>query len=217
MTFSLERDRFRQFRQRFAGQVRTATELAIRQIYEEYDTGLRENRFVVGGVVELIVGCALRACGIPVRHRGLMQTELDLRFEDTDGGYSVKALFKSPTTNLVNVLGQSPSLDRWRTATLFVVGDIGIVYSDPSLPWWVANLERCVRVTSGALTIRRRCLGEFAREAPTWVAGCTVPGVRAPGALRPLRAASTDVASQILMHHQVLFTHFPALGPGQQT
>jgi hypothetical protein len=217
MIFSLERDRFQQFRQCFPGEVRTATERAIRQIYEEYDTGLRENRFVVGGVVELIVGCALRACGIPVRHRGLMQTELDLRFEDADGGYSVKALFKSPTTNLVNVLGQPPTLDRWRTATLFVAGDIGIVYSDPSLPWWEAHLARCVRPTSGALTIRRRCLREFAQAEPTWVVDCMVPGGRSPRALHPLRAASTDVASRILIHHTVLHAHFPALGPGQQT
>ncbi len=216
---ALERDRFQSFRGGFAARsdVRTALEQAVLEACQQYDTKIRENRFVVGGVVELVVGAALRACGVLVRHRGLLQTDVDLIFENAPGGYSVKGMFKTDRTNLLNVLGKKPEVTRWNTGTLFIVGDgVGIVYSDAGLPWWQAHTAECIKPTPGALSVTRRCVVNFARAHPDWVAPCDLPGKKIPQSSRSLKAASTDVAAQILMHHKVLFEHFAGLGPGQQ-
>lgn len=128
-------------------------EAAISRVYWTYDTRLRENRSTVGGVVEYIVGAALRACGIPVRHRGIIDSDIDLRLEDGRGGYSLKAIFKGSGTRLVNTMGARASRERWAFATLFLVSGIGVIYADPQLEWWLKNRRRCIRVTHDAITV----------------------------------------------------------------
>jgi hypothetical protein len=235
--FDHERDQFKTFRDAFAAkaEVRAALEESIRTIYHDYDTTVNENRFTVGGAVEFVVGAALRACGILVQHRGLRAVDVDLVFEDVKAGYSVKALFKTDQTNLLNVLGKPPVISDWQTGTLFVVGGgpagrrrrdqvdlipvgvaVGIVYSDPDLPWWRDHITEYVKPTSGALQVHRRGIIDFARTSPEWVAPCSLPGKEAGMPRKSFRTASMDIAAQVLMHHKVLFDHFPALNPSEQ-
>jgi len=211
LPYDLERDRFSQFRNEIARQpdVKTAMEQAIQEIFGRYDTRVRENRFVVGGVIEHIVGAAIRACHVPVRHRGLTTIDVDLVFEDVQGGYSVKSIFRATATRLVNVLsGEAPTRDRWRAATLFLVGG-GIVYADPDLQWWRVNMDRCIRPRTDALEVRRDCVEEFAQRNPQWAIACNFPAGRGGSVGRSI--ASADVAAQILRSYPVLFSHLPEL------
>ncbi len=141
---------------------------AVEEVMKRYDTAIRENRFVVGGAIEVFLGALLRAVGIPVVHRGALDARRDLRYEDDPAcGFSVKALLRSPGTRLVNVMGRKPHPGLWDHAVLFVVPQ-GIVYADPDLPWWLNHRDRYIRVRSDALEIRRRGIEAFLQESPDW-------------------------------------------------
>jgi len=214
--FELERRWFEVFRNGMmkSPDIQQEMEDAIAKVFEYYDTAIRENRFVVGGVIEYIVGSAMRACEVPVRHVGAVVHDLDLMFEDTECGYSIKSILKSTSTRLVNVLGERPSLDRWRTATIFLLsGGVGIVYADPALPWWQRNLERCVQVRSDALELRKQYIEEFAAEHPEWVIPCSLPSSETGPRIKPARTVSEDLAAQVLMNYPKLFEQLPKLKP----
>ena len=191
-------------------------ESAISRVYWTYDTRLRENRFTVGGVVEYIVGTALRACGVPVRHRGVIESDIDLQLEDGPGGYSLKAIFKGAGTRLVNTMGARASRERWAFATLFLVSGIGIVYADPQLEWWLKNGRRCIRAAHDAITVTKRCVGEFASRHPEWTLPCELPSERDRDQRpHPARTHTADLAAQILLEYPLLLQELPNLRPGE--
>lgn len=214
--FEVERRWFSVFRTEMmrCPHIRQEMEGAVVEVFQEYNTAIRENRFVVGGVIEYIVGAAMRACGVPVRHRGAVAHDADLMFEDMERGYSIKSLLKSTSTRLVNVLGERPSLDRWRMGTVFLLsGGVGIAYADPALPWWERNRERCVQVRSDALELRKQSIEEFVAEHPEWGLPCHFPASTTGRRTRPARTASGDLAAQVLMHRPILFEQLPKLKP----
>lgn len=219
MRFGRERAGFEAFRREFGlkDDIRRQTEEAINEVYWTYDTSIRENRFTVGGVVELIVGASLRACGVPVRHRGAVESDVDLLFDDGTGGYSVKAIFKGSGTRLVNTMGSKASPDRWRTATLFLVSGTGIVYADPDLPWWASNRNRCIRPSADAIVVSKRCVVQFAALHPEWKASCRLPTESGQMARpHPARTHTADIAAQVLMHYPALHAAFAGLRPGEE-
>ncbi len=214
MTFQRERAGFHTFKHCFEQDSALREELkrAIGALYERYDTTIRENRFVVGGALEIILGAALRACGLPVRHRGTETVEWDLLFEDGEGGYSIKSLPKSPSTRLVNVLSRSVSPELWRVATLFVLRE-GLVYADPDLPWWQSrrNDANILIPRSDALEIKRKTIRAFAEANPAWFLPWDVfEALGAPRSRRQVRTASYDVATAILKDEtSTLFRYLP--------
>lgn len=222
-SYSKEREGFQRLRDYLASGENAVIlgefEKAIAEVFEEYDTALRENRFVVGGVIEIILGAVLRAAGVNVRHKGGLDTDFDLLFDDDDSsGYSVKALLKKGQgTRLVNVMGgNTPSIERWKAATLFLLSeDVGIVYADPELRWWKEHGCECLKPTTDALQISRRCLVRFAWEQPEWVIPCKLPTADRRGT-RSARTASADTASRILIHYPRLFEHVPGLRVGEE-
>lgn len=224
-TFEKERTGFRQFRRHVLQDknrdILTHMQQAIEEVFWTYDTALRENRFIVGGVIEIIVGTALRASGVSVRHKGTLESDVDLLFDDDEqAGYSIKAMLKSGQgTRLVNVMGsEPPSPDRWQVATLFLLsGGLGIIYADPLLPWWQRNINRCLRPTTDALQVSRECVERFATVHPEWVLPCSLPsGRERPTRSHPARTASADVATTILVHHPILFSYLPGLRIGEE-
>lgn len=219
MNFDRERAAFLEFGRQIAGRpaVREQMEQAIEDVYWTYDTTIWENRFIVGGTIEFILGSVLRACGIPVKHRGATKIDLDLVFEDGDGGFSVKAILKGTGTRLVNVMGVEPTPERWRSATLFMIPGLGIVYADPAIDWWVAHRDQCIRPTKDALQVSAKCVGAFASSDPKWVVECRLPRESdRPSRAHPARTASADVAAQVLMHYSDLFSVFAGLKPWEE-
>ncbi|MGB4032666.1 MAG: hypothetical protein WBK94_10490 [Tenuifilaceae bacterium] len=218
--FERERHEFLVFRDGLAQQpvVREQMERAIEDVFWTYDTSIPENRFIVGGVIEYVLGAAMRACSVLVRHRGVLKMDEDLLFDDSENGYSVKAILKGTGTRLVNVMGAAPTRARWHSATIFLIPDLGLVYADPALEWWTSHLEECIRPSSDALTVSVRCIRAFVAECPEWQAPCKLPQEsNRPARTHPARTASGDIAAQVLMHYETLFAAFAGLKPWEES
>lgn len=106
-------------------------ELAIRTLLERYNTTIYENRFVVGGAVEVFTFALLRIVGIDCTLYGDQAQAGDILLPN-DRKLSVKGCFRGVSDiRLLNQMGEG---DRdWGTATLFVVSGIGIVFGAPDM------------------------------------------------------------------------------------
>ena len=163
---------------------------ALGLLISEYDTSIRENRFIAGGATERILATAMRCVGIAkARARGL-----DLSDEDivVDGHQiSVKASFTGgrQAIRLINTLGDAGGT-AWRTATIFVLANRGIGYADPAL------LPDVARSGGDAVILPRRPLDDLHDAKPEWLLRCAVPTKAQDASQR--RAASEAVATEIL-------------------
>ena len=175
---------------------------ALSLLISEYDTSIRENRFIAGGATERILATTMRCVGIAgARARGL-----DLSDEDivVDGHQiSVKASFTGgrQAIRLINTLGDSSAA--WRTATIFVLANRGIGYADPDL------LPNVARSSRDAVILPRPPLDELHDKQPQWLLRCAVPAKAQDVSQR--RAASEAVATEILQRTAAGQPMFPSL------
>lgn len=175
---------------------------ALGLLISEYDTSIRENRFIAGGATERILATTMRCVGITnARARGL-----DLSDEDivVDGHQiSVKASFTGgrQAIRLINTLGDSSA--NWRTATIFVLSNRGIGYADPELLPDVATASR------DAVILPRQPLDALHDTQPQWLLRCAVPAKAQDVSQR--RAASEAVATEILRRTAAGQPMFPSL------
>ena len=104
---------------------------AIGGLHSQYNTTIRENRFIVGGAIEVFTHAILLATGVQCENCATTSESGDIRLA-TGEMLSIKASGTGITNvKLMNKLGEG---DRhWDTATLFIVPSVGIVYGDPSL------------------------------------------------------------------------------------
>ncbi len=175
---------------------------ALGLLISEYDTSIRENRFIAGGATERILATTMRCVGIAgARARGL-----DLADEDivVDGHQiSVKASFTGgrQSIRLINTLGDSSAV--WRAATIFVLANRGIGYADPDL------LPGVARASRDAVILPRPPLDALHDEQPEWLFKCAVPAKAQDVSQR--RAASEAVATEILQRTTAGRAMFPNL------
>lgn len=176
--------------------------MALGILISEYDTAIRENRFIVGGSTERILAMAMRAIGISAKSRGLEQTGEDIVVEDSS--LSVKSSFtgKKDALRLVNMLGQNRN-QKWRVATIFVLANHGIGYADPDL------LPNAVQSSGDALILRRALLDKLHTHKPEWFFECAVPVKGSDASQR--RAASEAVATEIILRTRSGRNIFPNL------
>ena len=176
---------------------------ALGLLISEYDTSIRENRFIAGGATERILATAMRCVGIAnARARGL-----DLNDEDiVVNGHqiSVKASFTGgrQAIRLINTLGGAEDTI-WRTATIFVLANRGIGYADPAL------LPNVARSSGDAVILPRRPLDNLHDAEPQWLMRCAVPAKARDASQR--RAASEAVATEILRRTAAGQAMFPRL------
>ena len=163
--------------------------MALGLLISEYDTSVRENRFIVGGATERILATSMRAIGINARSRGLEQASEDIIVEDTH--LSIKSSFtgKKDEIRLVNTLGQRRN-KKWQVATIFILANRGIGYADPDL------LPNVVKFSGDALILRRTPLDDLHARDPKWFFKCAVPAKGNDVSQR--RAASEAVATEIM-------------------
>lgn len=169
--FSAERTAFRQFKQAVENDkvLKSDIEIALKELLGRFATTIYENRFVVGGALEVIMVAALRAAGIDATDVGAQEERLDIRIPN--GGFSIKGHFSgSGNIRLINVLGDSEQAN-WNEATLFVLHGVGIGYADPELLSSVGAIQR----TSDAIVIRYSALRAFFGDHPEWLIECEVP------------------------------------------
>ena len=202
--YAPHRDVYRRLREGLKNNPEVLDELlrALGLLISEYDTSIRENRFIAGGATERILATTMRCVGIAnVRARGL-----DLSDEDivVDGHQiSVKASFTGgkQEIRLINTLGDSGAI--WRTATIFVLANRGIGYADPDL------LPGAARSKRDAVTLPRHPLDELHDTQPQWMLRCAVPAKAQDVSQR--RAASEAVATEILQRTAAGRAMFPKL------
>jgi hypothetical protein len=199
MAFEAERLAFSKLKETVDNnsQLRSDIETALQQLLKQYNTIIRENRFIVGGVVEVILCTSLRAAGIEAADVGISEQRADIVIPQ--GRFSVKGHF-SGTGNirLINVLGES-SHTEWDTATIFVLSGVGIGYADPEL------LPNAVRRTSDALLLRFSAIRTFLEKNHEYLIVCQVPSATIGHDSDKL--VSRLVAREILKQTKILKEH----------
>ncbi len=169
--FEVQRSFFRKYRDLITSNYSIEVEVtnSISAVLHRYNTVVWENRFIVGGVVEQVIGASARALGIDIRNAGKQNQGYDLELGDENhSGVSIKAVFASTKGkhNLVNTRstnhgGVDPS--RWQSATIFVMAGVGMGYIDPEFG---SNL---VTSTSDAIQISGKGLQEWWVTNPEWL------------------------------------------------
>jgi hypothetical protein len=175
--FDAEREFFVAFRSGLSARPEVLGELlgALDAALRRYNTTVWENRFIVGGVTEQIVGSAARAVGLSVANAGKRNQGYDLELSTEPAvGISVKGVFASVNGyhNLINTRGAADNVEliaRWQTATIFIMAGAGIGYVDPELG---SGFLKC---TSDALQISGRDLRDFWMPNSAWILEADVP------------------------------------------
>jgi hypothetical protein len=168
--FAAERGAFAQLKQKIDhdDKLRQEVEYTLAQLLGRFATSVRENRFVVGGALEVILTAALRAAGVAAEDVGISEERIDIRIPN--GGFSVKGHFSSTgNIRLINVLGDSTQAE-WSEGTLFVLHGMGIGYSDPELLGAGATKRE-----KDAIVLRYNQLKQFLETNPAYFISLQVP------------------------------------------
>lgn len=174
-------------------ELRAEVELALHKVLRSYPTKIRENRFVVGGVVEVILVAAFRAAGLPAADVGPREARVDIELQG-GGGFSVKGHFGgSGDIRMINVLGESVGA-AWEDPTLFVMSGLGIGYADPDLV--SLEYDAMVKRHRDAVAVRASRIKRWFRANADWVIECVVPERSPPS--KDSRLASREIAHAIL-------------------
>ncbi|WP_127125128.1 hypothetical protein [Georgenia sp. SYP-B2076] len=102
---------------------------AIQECFRRYDTGPFENRFIVGAVVEQILGATARSLGFDVENSGARRQAYDLELSP---GYGISIKYTSSVgrSARVRLTNSQGAVGEWNTGTIFVLAGIGIGYAD---------------------------------------------------------------------------------------
>jgi hypothetical protein len=174
-------------------------EKAIQKLVNEYNTANRENRFVVGGALEILFCALLKSLNFECKW--LKEARYDIEINGIK--FSLKSNFAgSGDIRLVNILGDERAV--WEEPTLFFISGIGICYADPLM-----NLE--TKHTSDALTIKLKDLKNLFENNRDLVISISIP--RKPQNSEAIKIASYDVAKAILeeINSQYLRSHLPEI------
>jgi hypothetical protein len=193
MPFTRERDAFRQVAGTFKARpaVEEAYLDAVADVVERYNTSIYENRFTVGGAVELITLLLMRECGISAQPAGQESRGIDVHLGGA-AGLSIKSQFApSPGAfNLVNTRGGSAA--RWEVGTLFIIANKGVGYADSEL------LPNATRIASDALVLDWSPLRDFWEQHPQYLYSADIPVKPATILSGQSLVASQAVALEVL-------------------
>lgn len=159
-------------------------ETALRKLIKDYDTSNWENRFVVGGALEVLFCSLLNSLGF--KCIWLKEARYDLNINDIE--FSLKSNFTgSGDIRLINVLGDKEV--KWDEPTLFFISDIGVCYVDPKM-----NIETSYK--GDALTIKTKDIIAFVEKDKNWLLNIKIP--RKSQNPERIKTASYSIAKSIL-------------------
>lgn len=175
--------------------LKTDIEDAFSSVLTRYATRIYENRFLVGGVCEVILISALRATGVQAVDCAIQDDRYDISIPN--GQFSVKGHFSQGTSDirLINVLGNS-SNSEWDVGTIFVIAGLGIGYADPDL------LPNSTHRVSDAVVLRYQKLIKFLSDHGQFLIACQIPYTLKD--TKNSELASRTVAREILKNTQKL-------------
>lgn len=129
--YTAERRVFEQLKSDCSRTVRKEYQLAVKTLVELYNTTIYENRFIVGGAVEVFTYALLRSASIDCTLCGDQAQGGDILLPN-DRMLSLKSSFRGIAD--IRLLNQMGTGDReWDTATLFVISGVGIVFGAPDM------------------------------------------------------------------------------------
>jgi hypothetical protein len=172
-------------------------EKSIQKLIEEYDTANWENRFVVGGALEILFIAFLRSLNF--KCQWLKGPRYDIELEGVK--FSLKSNFVgSGSIRLINILGDEKAT--WEEPTLFFISNIGICYADPEMKLKTTH-------TSDALIIEIKELKNLLKNSEEWLIPLSIPKKAKNSKI--IKTASYDVAKSILegINSQCLKKYLP--------
>lgn len=186
----LESDKYRENVREF--------QTALQKLVYEYDTANRENRFVVGGALEVLFCALLKSIGYKCKW-----LKEEVRFDIVIDGikFSMKSNFTGTgDIRLINILGDK--IVDWEEPTLFFISDVGICYADPEM-----GLE--TKPKGDARVINVKQIKELIRRDDSWLIPIEIP--KKPKNSIKIKTASYDVAKSILeeINSKYLRQHLP--------
>lgn len=164
----------------------------LRFTLTRYSTTIYENRFVVGGVAERIIGAIFVALGHRASNIGVTVTRSDILVGDAR--LSVKGSFQSGSRSirLVNVMGSSTGAT-WQEPTIVIMSNVGIGYADPEL------LPGEARRRTDVIELPATALRRLWQAQPDYLVQIIIPV-----ALQD--ASRSDVASRIVADEILRYT-----------
>ncbi|MEM0333642.1 MAG: hypothetical protein QXX30_04270 [Candidatus Aenigmatarchaeota archaeon] len=175
-------------------------EKAIRKLIFEYNTTLHENRFIVGGSLEIIFCSLLISLGFNALW--LKERRFDISIDGSK--FSLKSnLSGNGDIRLINVLGNEVA--EWREPTIFFIGGRGIFYADP-------EMEIRTYSTGDATILKLKDLLEFNKRTSEWFINIKIPK-KLKAKKNKIRTASYDVVKSILNEEncEILFKNLPEI------
>lgn len=174
-------------------------EKALQKLVIEYDTANWENRFVVGGALEVLFCALLKS--MKFKCKWLKEARYDIEVDGVN--FSMKSNFTgSGDIRLINILGNEKV--KWDEPTLFFISNLGICYADPQIPLQTKH-------TSDALVINVKEIKKLVSQDEQWLVNISIP--RKPRNPNKIKTASYDVAKSILeeINSKCLKSHLPEI------
>jgi hypothetical protein len=195
--FDIERNCFKHLQENLSNEAKAEYETGIKHLIERYNTAIYENRFTVGGVVEVFTLALMRSTGIEIEGCGSEAQGGDLILP-SGRMFSLKSSFtRGGSVILVNTRGDSGT--DWETATLFVLSNVGIVYGDPAM----AQEDDLNRVADN-LQIKRTALNRFAQD-PSKLIPMEIP-LKPPTEMADSSMKASDAVARQLMRELNMHT-----------
>ena len=195
--FDIERNCFKHLQENLSNEAKAEYETGIKHLIERYNTAIYENRFTVGGVVEVFTLALMRSTGIEIEGCGSEAQGGDLILP-SGRMFSLKSSFtRGGSVILVNTRGDSGT--DWETATLFVLSNVGIVYGDPDMAQ-----EDDLNRTADNLQIKRTALNRFAQD-PSKLIPMEIP-LKPPTEMADSSMKASDAVARQLMNELNMHT-----------
>lgn len=189
--FEIERNCFKHLLENLSDAAKAEYEMGIKHLVERYNTAIYENRFTVGGVIEVFTLALMRSTGIEIEGCGSEAQGGDLILP-SGRMFSLKSSFtRGGSVILVNTRGDSGT--DWETATLFVLSNVGIVYGDPAM----AEEDDLNRLADN-LQIKRTALNRFAQD-PSKLIAMNIP-FKPPTEMADSSMKASDAVARQLMN-----------------
>jgi len=173
---------------------------ALEKLVYEYDTADWENRFIVGGALEVLFCALLNSMGF--KCKWLREKRYDIEVNGVK--FSMKSSFTgSGDIRLINILGNETVT--WEEPTLFFISGVGICYADPEM-----DIE--TRHKRDALVVSVSGIKEVIEQSNNeWLISIDIP--RKPQNPTKIKTASYGVAKSILdeINSKYLRNHLPVI------
>ena len=191
MNYSEEKKVFEKLKSESSTEAKTEYEVAIRELLKNYNTTIHENRFIVGGAVEVFTYCLLRCVGIDCALVGSQAQGGDIALR-SGKKISIKGSFNGLTSvKLINQLGTGER--NWTTATFFVISGVGILFGSPDIV-----PQEYVRFTQDGTEINKKGMKHLIDAYPQNVFKIDIAHKAPTKEANKSLKASTILAKQIL-------------------